>query len=177
MQVCVYMYMHVCICMCACVCAWECNGSEGGDSYPHFLCFKDRNLPYQLNQVQKDHRKVMSNREQPSRTPRGARSDSALRAPPAKGRGEGRAAAGCAGPAEAAGKHVSSDTSSVCLGFWLPGTTSPQIERRPAKSKRFQGCAESHTKIKVTPHASPCKDSLVFLLVVPCWEGNPVIKL
>lgn len=64
---------------------------------------------------------------------------------------------------EAAGKHVSSDTSSVCLGFWLPGTTSPQIERRPAKSKRLQGCAESHTKIKVTPHASPCKDSLLFL--------------
>lgn len=78
---CVHVYACVYIHVCKCVCTWECNGREGGDSYPHFLCFKDINLPYQkfrLNQVQKDHQKVMSNREQPNGTPRGARSDSAL---------------------------------------------------------------------------------------------------
>ena len=49
------------------------------------------------------------------------------------------------------GKHVRNDTSSVCLSFWLPGTTRPQILNWPAKNKRLQGCSEHNEKIKVTP--------------------------
>lgn len=37
------------------------------------------------------------------------------------------------------GKHVSNDTSSVCLSFWLPGATGPQIQCWLAKNTRLQG--------------------------------------
>ena len=46
------------------------------------------------------------------------------------------------------GKHVSNDTSSVCLSFWLPGATGPQIQCWLAKNKRLQGCVEHRKNIK-----------------------------
>lgn len=76
------------------------------------------------------------------------------------------------------GKHVSNDTSSVCLSFGLPGATRPQIQCWPAKNKRLQGSVEHHKKIKVTPqgfHMQRLSLSEFSFLPVPCWEGNPTI--
>lgn len=68
--------------------------------------------------------------------------------------------AGCVGQDEVAGKHVSSDASSVCLGFRLPGTTRPQIRCRPAKKQEITGlCGTSQKKeMTITPQAFTCKD-------------------
>lgn len=77
------------------------------------------------------------------------------------------------------GKHVSNDTSSVCLSLWLPGTTRPQIRDGPAKNKRLQGCAEHHEKIKVTPqgfHVQRLHLS-VFLPAGSLWGREPDQKL
>lgn len=76
------------------------------------------------------------------------------------------------------GKHVSNDTSSVCLSFGLPGATRPQIQCWPAKNKRLQGSVEHHKKIKVTPqgfHMQRLSLSEFSFLPVPCWEGNTTI--
>lgn len=106
---------------------------------------------------------------QPKGSPSGARADSALNSSTSKRGGSWL----CQAKMRWLGKHVSNDTSSVCLSFWLPGTTRPQILNWPAKNKRLQGCSEHREKIKVTPQGfHVLRLGLFSFLLVPCWEGN-----
>lgn len=77
------------------------------------------------------------------------------------------------------GEHVSNDTSSVCLSFWLPGATGPQIQGWLAKNKRLQGCVEHHKKIKVTLQGFHVQSGFVsdFLPAGPSLERESNYKL